>query len=830
MQESVSAYMKTEPDSLREHPPSKFKQNMIQNNQRILNGKKVTYLNIKKQNPSNQKDAWKQMFGNFLHDINLKQKKKHFSPEAKQHLQDPLVNEIPILLPCTNKQFKLEFYKYLEGEQSIQQLMKAINFPHVHAVRLFDIFQNRNKLRIQKVFRENCRLCRRSKSLRIMDQLKLLLTKLLYQISIVQPDNSKHIKYVWLIKGDLLKLENYWTFLKPKQTKRFRFQETSFNKEYLQIVILQIDLRKSLNKEQREEEIRNIHFIKTFFDITNDYNQHIQQQQDELKDDAQYYKKLVPCQRKLKQLLVNYDNVQPIIKHQEKHFDKFDYPSLGMLKNQMNQYSKDYLMELEQQKQIQFKLALNQVRKLLEQQNIKFQSELRKSKIKSNQNSKSQSPLLIKQQQDQIFQTNSKMSADCALDVVVASPKHHRNQYQSVCQLKDSISDPRKRKQYVITKKPFYLFTQQVEGNKNSKNSKGLITNFDVKLYDYIHNRNIYTLNKQVKEMTQKFHTMVESEHEQQLNEQLDTHLNQLKNRKLKFRQHGSLEAQKRVQTERQADEISDDQSLQSIYEVNLDVLYDQSNQLTKKLREKNDAGFAKRIKQLIRLEEVNSQASIIYFQVMPENKFVEAEQILEFSKQLIIGFCVLYLLQNQLVAQQILNYIKSKMTHRDMDAPPLNEDELNEIYNWVDTIPLSRPKRHIGRDFADGVLMAEIVQHYIPRIVDIHNYSLAHSVQQKQYNWNTLNTKVFRKMGFQITQKDIDAVIAVVPEAVERILKVVQVKISMFLDNKEQNQIHQQEKTIEVQQNQNKVNNKQAPNNKQNEKDLIILGLEGNN
>ncbi|CAD8059369.1 unnamed protein product [Paramecium sonneborni] len=162
-------------------------------------------------------------------------------------------------------------------------------------------------------------------------------------------------------------------------------------------------------------------------------------------------------------------------------------------------------------------------------------------------------------------------------------------------------------------------------------------------------------------------------------------------------------------------------------------------------------------------------------------------------------------------------------MTNRGMDAPPLNEDELNEVYNWVDTIPLSRPKRHIGRDFADGVLMAEIVQHYIPRIVDIHNYSLAHSVQQKQYNWNTLNTKVFRKMGFQITQKDIDAVISVVPEAVERILKVVQVKISMFLDNNEQNQIHQQEQPIEIQQNQNKVNNKQVPNNKSNEKDLII-------
>ncbi|CAD8141576.1 unnamed protein product [Paramecium pentaurelia] len=589
MKESVSAYLKTEPDSIKDHLPSKFKQNIIQNNQRILNGKKVTYLNIKKQSQQNQKDAWKQMFGNFLHDINLKQKKKHFSPEAKEHLQDPLVNEIPILIPCTNKQFKLEFYKYLEGEQSIQQLMEVINFPHVHSKQIEDSKTLQRKLSIVQKIKQ----FKNHGFTKTNDQTPLL-------------DINSSTRQ---LKAHQIRLVDQRRF--TEAGKLLDIFKTKINKKIQVLrdfVQQRIDLRKSLNKEQREEDIRNIHFIKTFFDITNDYNLHIQQQQEELKDDAQYYKKLVPCQRKLKQLLVNYDNVQPIIKHQEKYFDKFDYPSLGMLKNQMNQYSKDYLLELEQQKQIQFKSALNQVRKLLEQQNIKFQSELRKSKIKSNQNSKSQSPLIAKQQQDYQFQSNQKLSSDCPLDVVVASPKHHRNQYQSVCQLQDSISDPRKRKQYIITKKPFYLFTKQVEANKNLKNSRGLITNFDVKLYDYIHNRNIYTLNKQVKEMTQKFHTMVESEYEQNLNEQLETYLNQLKNRKLKYRQHGSLEAQKRIQTEKQTDEISDDQSLQSIYEVNLDVLYDQSNQLTKKLKEKNDAGFAKRIKQLIRLEEVNSQ------------------------------------------------------------------------------------------------------------------------------------------------------------------------------------------------------------------------------
>lgn len=72
-----------------------------------------------------------------------------------------------------------------------------------------------------------------------------------------------------------------------------------------------------------------------------------------------------------------------------------------------------------------------------------------------------------------------------------------------------------------------------------------------------------------------------------------------------------------------------------------------------------------------------------------------------------------------------------------------VGEDELQGLYTWVDTIPLSRPKRSIARDFADGVLVAEIVAHYFPRAVELHNYSAASSITQKMYNWNTLNQKV---------------------------------------------------------------------------------------
>ena len=33
----------------------------------------------------------------------------------------------------------------------------------------------------------------------------------------------------------------------------------------------------------------------------------------------------------------------------------------------------------------------------------------------------------------------------------------------------------------------------------------------------------------------------------------------------------------------------------------------------------------------------------------------------------------------------------------------PLDDEELQKIYVWVDSVPLSRPKRNISRDFSDG-------------------------------------------------------------------------------------------------------------------------------
>ncbi|CAD8091310.1 unnamed protein product [Paramecium sonneborni] len=121
------------------------------------------------------------------------------------------------------------------------------------------------------------------------------------------------------------------------------------------------------------------------------------------------------------------------------------------------------------------------------------------------------------------------------------------------------------------------------------------------------------------------------------------------------------------------------------------------------------------------------------------------------------------------------------------MDASSLTDQEINDIYTWVDTFNLSRPKKNIGRDFADGVLMAEIVHHFFPKLVELHNYSQANSTQTKQYNWNTLNTKVLKKLGFQLSQKDIDSVIQVEEKAIERVLRLVQEKIKFYLENEPQ-------------------------------------------
>lgn len=40
--------------------------------------------------------------------------------------------------------------------------------------------------------------------------------------------------------------------------------------------------------------------------------------------------------------------------------------------------------------------------------------------------------------------------------------------------------------------------------------------------------------------------------------------------------------------------------------------------------------------------------------------------------------------------------------------------------------------------------MTAEVVKHFFPKLVELHNYTPAHSTQQKLSNWSTLNRQVY--------------------------------------------------------------------------------------
>ena len=110
-----------------------------------------------------------------------------------------------------------------------------------------------------------------------------------------------------------------------------------------------------------------------------------------------------------------------------------------------------------------------------------------------------------------------------------------------------------------------------------------------------------------------------------------------------------------------------------------------------------------------------------------------------------------------------------------------LSSEELQEIYKWVDTIPLSRAKKNIARDFSDGVLISEVVHHFFPKLIELHNYSTTNSVSQKAYNWRTINQKVFRKIGFQISEQDVNDIVTCKRGACERVLKLCKINFVKY-------------------------------------------------
>lgn len=119
--------------------------------------------------------------------------------------------------------------------------------------------------------------------------------------------------------------------------------------------------------------------------------------------------------------------------------------------------------------------------------------------------------------------------------------------------------------------------------------------------------------------------------------------------------------------------------------------------------------------------------------------------------------------------------------------AVPFTEEDLHDLYMWVDEVPISRPKRNIARDFADGCCVAEILKYFFPLLVDLHNYSPAMSRAKKIDNWRTLNRNVLRKIRFEVPQAEMDDIVDAVPGAIERFLRALRIKVSQIKERREE-------------------------------------------
>ena len=70
------------------------------------------------------------------------------------------------------------------------------------------------------------------------------------------------------------------------------------------------------------------------------------------------------------------------------------------------------------------------------------------------------------------------------------------------------------------------------------------------------------------------------------------------------------------------------------------------------------------------------------------------------------------------------------------------------DILAWLDTIPLSRPVHNVESDFADGILIAEIIAYFFPEYVELEMFRIARNMSQRTKNWRLLNSEVLPKIS----------------------------------------------------------------------------------
>ncbi|XP_052772461.1 sperm flagellar protein 1-like isoform X11 [Mya arenaria] len=123
-----------------------------------------------------------------------------------------------------------------------------------------------------------------------------------------------------------------------------------------------------------------------------------------------------------------------------------------------------------------------------------------------------------------------------------------------------------------------------------------------------------------------------------------------------------------------------------------------------------------------------------------------------------------------------------SGMTKVDMEEY-FDDVEVESLYSWIDRIPLSRPKKNMSKDFSDAVLAAEVIKHYFPRMVEVHNYTPAANTKQKLENWYLLNRRVLKRLELDLSDDVLRALANGKPKVIERVLMLIRLQIDKFLE-----------------------------------------------
>ena len=74
--------------------------------------------------------------------------------------------------------------------------------------------------------------------------------------------------------------------------------------------------------------------------------------------------------------------------------------------------------------------------------------------------------------------------------------------------------------------------------------------------------------------------------------------------------------------------------------------------------------------------------------------------------------------------------------------CPGLSETSPEILATVVSVLASSKLSKYVYNLLVTLVMTAELIKHFIPKLVELHNYTPANSTHQKLENWKTLNSK----------------------------------------------------------------------------------------